>query len=96
VYDIYHPEEALPAFGRRETPTAREQEAALIKKYLPDPASPEELRTEAGYAIDKVKAKTLDDIEKVMDVLGPRMAGLATLKEMRIVVQESLPPGEDQ
>ncbi len=64
--------------GEREDLVQKEKvELEIIKKYLPEELSPEEVEKKAEEAIEKVGAEGMKDMGRVMNVLMPQMKGRA-------------------
>jgi len=61
--------------GREELAKKEEAELAVLKRYLPQPLSDEEITALIRASIDEAGAKGIGDLGKVMKVLMPKVAG---------------------
>jgi len=61
--------------GREELAKKEEAELAVLKRYLPQPLSDEEITALIRASIDEASAKGIGDLGKVMKVLMPKVAG---------------------
>lgn len=66
------------------------KEAEILKEYLPEPLTSEELEKIIDAAIEEVGAKTLKDLGAVMKVLMPKIAGRADGKIASEIVKKKL------
>ncbi|MBN1369902.1 MAG: GatB/YqeY domain-containing protein [Dehalococcoidaceae bacterium] len=85
--------ESIEAFklGKREDLVAQEEaELAILKAYLPEQLSREEITESAREAVSQANAATLQDKGKVMAILMPKMKGRADGKIVNEVVNELL------
>ena len=64
--------------GRDDLIADTSAEIVVLKKYLPEEMSAENLRTLAEEVIAEVEASTIRDMGKVMKVIIPRVAGRAS------------------
>jgi len=77
--------------GNRPELAAREKkEIEILKKYLPEQLSDEELRKLVGESIEKVGAKEMKDMGKIMADLMPKVKGKADNSEISKIVKELL------
>jgi len=65
-------------------------EAVILKKYLPEPMSDEELTKIVQGIIDQVGAKSMADMGKVMGVAGKKLAGKADGRAISTTVKKLL------
>jgi len=65
-------------------------EAVILKKYLPEPMSDEELTKIVQGIIDQVGAKSMTDMGKVMGVAGKKLAGKADGRAISTTVKKLL------
>jgi len=85
--------EAIEGFkqGEREDLVKKEEaELEILKKYLPEQLSEEEIKKLAQEAIEKVGATSLKDIGKVMAELMPKVQGKAEGGLVSKIVKELL------
>ena len=86
-------QEASVAFrqGGREDSAQREvAELAILKTYLPDQLSTEELTKIVEESINEVGAKTIQDMGKVMGIAMGKVAGKADGGAVSALVKEKL------
>jgi len=76
--------------GRDDLVADTEEEIVVLKKYLPEAMSAEELRVLASEVIAELEASTIRDMGKVMKVIVPRVAGRASGGDISNVVRELL------
>jgi len=83
--------ESILAFGKGNRPELAEKEKKeleILMKYLPQQLSEEELRKMVKSAIDKVGAKEMKDMGKVMAELMPKVKGKADGGEISKIAKE--------
>ena len=73
--------------GRDDLIADTEAEIEILKKYLPEAMSAEDLHALAVEAIAEVDASTIRDMGKVMKVIIPRVAGRASGGDISKVVR---------
>lgn len=61
--------------GREELAQKEESELAILKRYLPQPLSEEEIAALIRASITEAGARGIADLGKVMKVLMPKVAG---------------------
>jgi uncharacterized protein YqeY len=76
--------------NRPELADREKKEIEILKKYLPEQLSPEELRKLVAESIIKVGAKEMKEMGKVMADLNPKIKGKADGGEVSRVVKELL------
>jgi len=76
--------------NRQELLDDLEREIEILKKYLPEQLSEEELENMVQEAIVATGAETKRDIGKVMGMLMPRVKGKADGNVVRRMVEEKL------
>ncbi|MBC8334914.1 MAG: GatB/YqeY domain-containing protein [Anaerolineales bacterium] len=76
--------------GRDDLIADTEAEIVVLKKYLPEAMSAEDLQALAAEVIAEVGASVQADMGKVMKVLIPRVAGRAPGGDISRVVRELL------
>lgn len=70
--------EAIEMFrkgGREELAQKEEAELAVLKRYLPQPLTEDEIAALIRSSIDEAGAKGIQDLGKLMKVLMPKVAG---------------------
>ena len=85
--------EAVEGFekgGRKEQAEKEKREMEILLPYLPAQLSGEEIRKLTKNAIEKVGAKSLQDIGKVMGILAPQTKGKADGALVSKIVKELL------
>lgn len=83
--------EAVLAFEKGNRPELVEKEKkelAILMKYMPEQISDEELKKMVKEAIDKVGAKEIKDMGKVMAELMPKVKGKADGGEISKIAKE--------
>jgi len=65
-------------------------EAAVLKKYLPEPMSDEELSKNVQEIINQVGAKSMADMGKVMGIASKKLAGKADGRAIATKVKQLL------
>ena len=75
---------------RQDLVTKEEAELAVLKPYLPEQLSREEIAQAAREAIQEAGASDPQEMGKVMAVLMPRLRGRADGRQVSEVVQELL------
>jgi len=91
--EIKKREEAALAFETGKRPELAEKErkeAVILKNYLPELASEEEIRVLAEEAIKEIGAKEMKDMGRVMADLVPKLKGRADNTLVSRVVKELL------
>jgi len=86
-------EEAIDQFkqgGRQDLVEHEGQQLEILKSFLPQQLSEEEIQSLIGEAIEEVKAVDLKDIGKVMKVVMPKIAGKADGRTVNQMVRERL------
>ena len=76
--------------GRTELVEQAEQEIAVLKKYLPEQLSDEELRELVKASVAETGAATAKDMGKVMAAVIPKTKGRADGKRINAMVRELL------
>ena len=66
------------------------QEIAIIKKYLPEQLSHEEIEKIVSETLDEAGATSMKDMGKVMGKLMPKVKGVADGKTVNAIVREKL------
>jgi len=80
--------------NRPELAEKEQKEIEILKKYLPEQLSEEELRKLIGESITKVGAAEIKDTGKIMADLMPKVKGKADNSEISKIIKEflTLPP----
>ena len=76
--------------NRPELADREKKEVEVLKKYLPEQLSPEELKKIVAESIAKTGAKEMKDMGKVMADLNPKIKGKADGGEASKIVKELL------
>lgn len=76
--------------GREDLAVKEEAEIIILQEFLPPPMTKEEVRVAVEKVIQKVGAKGLKDIGKVMKEVAPLTAGRALGREVNEIVKELL------
>lgn len=82
-------EEARDA-GREDLVQGAEAEIDILKRYLPEPLTPEQLMDLVQTAIEEAGATSPQDMGNVMKLLMPRIQGRADGKAASTAVREQL------
>jgi len=80
---------------RKDLAEKEKAELEILKKYLPEQLSEEEIKKEALLAIREIKAEDLKDMGKVMAQLMPKLKGKAQGGEVSQVVKGLLSSQDD-
>lgn len=76
--------------GRKESAEKEKKELEILQEYLPEQISEEEIRKLVKETIDKVGAKEMKDMGKVMAELMPKIKGKADGSQVSRMVKELL------
>lgn len=76
--------------GRDDLIETTNQEIAIIKKYLPEQLSREEIEKIVDETIEEVGATSMKEMGKVMGKLMPKVKGVADGKVVNEIVREKL------
>ncbi len=88
-------EESLEQFkigGRMDLVEKESKEIEILKSYLPQSLTPEEIIKIVDQTIQEVQATSLKDIGKVMKSVMPKLQGKADGKLINQLVKERLSP----
>lgn len=91
--EIKKRKDAITLYQQGKRPELAEREAKeieVLKKYLPEQLSPEELKKLVQEAISKTGAKEMRDMGKIMADLMPKVKGKADNSEISRIVKELL------
>ena len=91
--EVRQRQESIESFkqgNRHDLVTREEAELAVLKEYLPQQMTREEVVAEARWVIDEVGAVGLSDKGKVMPQLIAQLKGRADGREINAVVTELL------
>jgi len=91
-------EEARDAFrqaGREKEARREEQEFRIVKEYLPEELSDEEIQKKAQEAIRSVSASGPGDTGRVLGRLMPEVKGRADGRRVSAIVEKLLLPHEE-
>jgi len=90
---IRNGEDALEQFkkgGRQDLVDAQNRELEILKSFLPQQLSKEEIHSLVDEAIQEAHAVDMRDIGKVMKILMPKVSGKADGKTVNEMVRERL------
>ena len=76
--------------NRPELVESEEKEMEVLKKYLPEQLSQEEIKKLIEESIEKLGAKEMKDMGKVMSDLNPKIKGKADSGEVSKIIKEIL------
>lgn len=76
--------------GREELAEKEKKELKLIKKYLPEPLSEEEIKKKVAEVIDELGASGLEELGKVMGKVMPQLQGRADGERVKEIAKEKL------
>lgn len=76
--------------GRPELAERERSETDVIKRYMPQPLSAEELKTAVQAAVEELDATCLKDMGRVMGVLKGKFAGRMDMGKASAAVKELL------
>ena len=76
--------------GRAELADKEKKELAILKGYLPQELSAEEIKTLIAEAVRETGASSMKDMGQIMKVLMPKVAGRADNKILSDLVRQSL------
>ncbi len=82
--------EQFTSGGRTELAEKEKKELQILKEYLPEQLSEEEVRKIVEQAIQQSGAKTMQEMGKVMGVLMPQIKGKADGNLVSKIVRENL------
>jgi len=85
--------EAYRSGGREDLASREEAEIAILKEYLPEPLTDEQLDALVGEGIAATGSATPRDLGKVMGWLAPRTRGRADGKIVSVKVAAALADG---
>jgi uncharacterized protein YqeY len=76
--------------GRDDLADKEEAEVAILREFLPQPLSDDEIATLIDEAIAETGASSMQEMGKVMGVLKPKMQGRADMSAVSAKVKERL------
>ena len=76
--------------GRNELAEEEQAQVNIIKQYLPQPLSEEEIEAQIQTIITQTGASTMKDMGKVMGLASKQMAGQADGKTISTIVRRLL------
>jgi uncharacterized protein YqeY len=82
--------EMYQSAGRTEQAEVEKAEIEVLKDYLPEQLSDQELIDIIQSAIDEVNATSVEDMGKVMSVVSPQVTGKADKAEVAVMVKDLL------
>jgi len=84
--------EQFQAGGRNDLVEKEKMEIEILKSFLPQPISQEEIIKIIDEAIQETQSSSLKDLGKVMKAVMPRLGGKADGKVINQLVKERLSP----
>ena len=76
--------------GREDLATGEEEELAVLKKFLPEPMTEEELTSIIKEVVKATGASSMKDMGKVMGMVNQKVAGRADGKMIATIVKSTL------
>ena len=76
--------------GRTDLVESIDKEIAIVKEYLPEPLTDEEITEIIDNAMNEVGASTIKDMGKVMKIITPRVKGRCDMKEVSNKIKAKL------
>jgi hypothetical protein len=73
-----------------ELAAKEEQELLILKTYLPEQLSDDELKKIIGDAVSKTGAKSVKDMGKIMGLVMPQVKGKADGTKINLIVKQLL------
>ena len=86
-------EDSLEQFekvGREDLASKTRQELEILKAYLPEPLSKEEVEKIIEEAFQELKPESIRDMGKVMSFVTPQVKGRFDMKQVSSIIQEKL------
>ena len=86
-------EDSLEQFenaGREDLANKTRQELEILKEYLPEPLSKEEVEKIIEEAFQELKPESIRDMGKVMSFVTPQVKGRFDMKQVSSIIQEKL------
>lgn len=78
------------AAGREDLVGKEEYELDLIRRYLPQPLSDDEIKAKIREAIQATQAEKMADMGKVMAYLKPQLQGRADMTVVSALIKQNL------
>lgn len=78
------------AAGRTELAEGENFEASVIKEFLPQPLTDDEIKDLISKAITEVNAQTMSDMAKVMQYLKPLVVGRTDMGALSKLIKDAL------
>jgi uncharacterized protein YqeY len=82
--------ESFKKGGRMELVAKEEQELLILKTYLPEQLSDEDLKKIIGEAISATGAQSVKDMGKIMGFVMPKVKGKADGSKINLIVKQLL------
>ncbi len=76
--------------GREDLAVVEREEIEIIKRYLPEPMSEDELKDYVKKVIDEVGATSMKDMGKIMGRANKELAGRADGKSISAAIKKAL------
>ena len=80
----------LSKAGRNDLVEGLDKEIAIIKEYLPEPLTDEEVDKIINDAFKETEASSIKDMGKVMKVVTPKVKGRCDMKEVSSKIKAKL------
>jgi uncharacterized protein YqeY len=94
--EVKRREEAASEFrkgGREDRATVEEEEASILREWLPEQLSPDEIEMLVDQAVSEVGAASPSEMGRVMGLLMPKVKGKADGKLVSDLVKKKLGAG---
>ena len=76
--------------GRTDLVESIDKEISIVKEYLPEPLTDEEITEIIDNAMNEVGASTIKDMGKVMKIITPQVKGRCDMKEVSNKIKAKL------
>jgi uncharacterized protein len=78
------------AAGRQELVDIESNEVEILKEFLPQPLSPDEINSMIDSALAETKAESIKDTGKIMAILKPKVLGKADMSQISNEIRRRL------
>ena len=78
------------AAGRQELVDIESNEVEILKEFLPQPLSPDEINSMIDSALAETKAESIKDMGKIMAILKPKVLGKADMSQISNEIRRRL------
>ena len=82
--------ETFESAGRTDLADAIKRELEILKKYMPEALTEEEVRKIIDDACAEVKPESMKDMGRVMGIVTPKVKGRFDLKQVSTMVREKI------